>query len=110
VVDGVALPDGSEASGAVGLHISSTCKFSVGWSLNIGGGVAPQPLSAGQVAFVPATAVGKVYAVNSGSGLILNSFDTGGPAYTAPMLADGLVVVGSADGTVRAFGSKPPAG
>ena len=44
VVDGVALPDGSEASGAVGLHISSTCKFSVGWSLNIGGGVAPQPL------------------------------------------------------------------
>ena len=110
VVDGVALPDGSEASGAVGLHISSTCKFSVGWSLNIGGGVEPQPLAAGQVAFVPATAVGKVYAVSSGSGLILNSFDTGGPAYTAPMLADGLVVVGSADGTVRAFGSKPPAG
>ena len=45
-----------------------------------------------------------------GFGLILNSFDTGGPAYTAPMLAGGLVVVGSADGTVRAFGSKLAAG
>ena len=109
LVDGVELPDGGGANGAIGLHISPNCKFSVGWSLNIGGGVEPQSLATGQVAFVPATAVGKLYAVNTGSGVIVNAFDTGGPAYTAPMLAAGLVIVGSADGTVRAFGSKRPA-
>ena len=110
LVDGVEIPDGGGAAGALGLHISSNCKFSVGWSLNLGGGVEPQSLAAGQVAFVPATAVGKLYAVNTASGVIVNAFDTGGPAYTAPMLAAGLVIVGSADGTVRAFGSKRPAG
>ena len=108
VVDGVALPNGSGDKGAVGLRVSSKCKFSVEWSLNIGGGVAPQPLATGRVAFVAATAVGKVYAVDSASGVILNSFDTGGAAYTAPMLAGGMVVLGSEDGTVRAFGGKAP--
>ena len=104
VVDGVVLPHGGGAKGAVGLRLQKDCTFKPAWSVNIGGGVEPQPLAAGRVAFVPATSVSKVYAVDSQTGLILNAFDTKQPAYTAPMIAGSLLVLGGADGTIFAFG------
>jgi hypothetical protein len=66
--------------------------------------VPPQPLAAGRVAFVPATSFSKVYAIDSQTGVILNAFETGQPTYTAPMIAGSLLLLGSADGTVFAFG------
>ena len=44
VVDGVVIPGGSGASGAVGLRLRQNCTFRLAWSVSIGGGVQPQPL------------------------------------------------------------------
>jgi hypothetical protein len=104
LVDGAAIPDGGGTKGAVGLRLQKNCTFKVAWSVNIGGGVQPQPLATGRVAFVTATSVAKVYAIDSQTGLILNSFDTKQSAFTAPMIAGSLLIVGAADGTVFAFG------
>jgi hypothetical protein len=104
VVDGVSIPGGAGTKGAVGLRLQKNCTFKLAWSVNIGGGVQPQPLAAGRVAFVPATSVAKLYAIDSQTGLILKAFDTGQAAYTAPMVAGELVIVGAADGTILAFG------
>jgi len=104
VVDGAMIPGGQGTEGAVGLRLQKDCKFTLAWGVNIGGGVAPQPLAAGRVGFVSATRVGKVYAIDAQTGLILNTFDTKQAAYTAPMSAGSSVIVGSADGTVYSFG------
>jgi outer membrane protein assembly factor BamB len=104
VVDGTMIPGGQGTKGAVGLRLQKNCTFKQAWSVNIGGGVQPQPLAAGRVAFVPATSFSKVYAIDSQTGVILNAFETGQPTYTAPMIAGSLLLLGSADGTVFAFG------
>jgi hypothetical protein len=73
--------------------------------VNIGGGPQPQPLAAGRVAFVTATSVAKVYAIDAQTGLIVNTFDTKQAAYTSPMIAGSRLILGAADGTVLAFGN-----
>jgi hypothetical protein len=106
VVAGAAFERDSEMRrGVVGLRLGPGCTFSIAWKANIGGGVQPQPLALGTVAFVSATGVGKLVALDSATGEVLTRLDTGGPAFTAPMVAGDVVVVGGSDGTVRAFGS-----
>ena len=105
VVDGAAIPGSSDANGAVGLRLQQNCTFRLAWSVNIGGGPTPQPLAAGRVAFVTSPRAGKVYAVDSQTGLTLNTFDSKGVAtYAAPMIADTFLVLTTADGTVSAYG------
>jgi hypothetical protein len=105
VVDGTAIPGGAGANGAVGLRLQKDCTFKLAWSVNIGGGPQPQPLAAGRVAFVTSTRSGKVYAVDSQTGRILNTFNTVRAPYAAPMMAGSFLILGAADGTVFAFGS-----
>jgi outer membrane protein assembly factor BamB len=104
LVDGAVLPGGGGSSGAVGLRLQKNCTFKVAWTANIGGGVQPQPLAAGRVAFVPATSVAKVFAIDSQTGAILKTFDTKQATYAAPMMAGSLLILAAADGTVFAFG------
>jgi hypothetical protein len=105
LVDGAAIPGGNGTNGAVGLRLQKNCTFRVAWSVNIGGGPQPQPLAAGRVAFVTATSVAKVYAVDSQTGLIVNTFDTKQATYASPMIAGSRLILGAADGTVFAFGN-----
>ncbi len=105
VIDGAAIPGSSDANGAVGLRLQKNCTFKLAWSVDIGGGPTPQPLAAGRVAFVTSPRAGKVYAVDSQTGLTLNTFDTKGvPTYAAPMIAGPFLVLTTADGTVYAYG------
>lgn len=104
VVDGVVIPGGSGASGAVGLRLRQNCTFRLAWSVSIGGGVQPQPLAAGRVTFVTSTKTAKVYAVDSQDGRILRTFRTDSPTYAAPMIAGSFLVLATADGKVLAFG------
>ena len=102
IVGGAQLGNGG--SGAVGLRVGPGCTFTRVWGTAIGGGTQPQPLVAGRIVFVSATAVHELYAIDSATGRIVVGLDTGEAAYTAPMLAGNLVVVGSAGGAVEAFG------
>jgi outer membrane protein assembly factor BamB len=105
VVDGAAIPGRTGANGAVGLRLRKNCTFQLAWSVNIGGGPQPQPLAAGRVAFVTSTKTARVFALDSQTGRILNTFKTDSPTYAAPMLAGPYLVLGAADGTVLAFGA-----
>lgn len=102
VVGGALLSNGG--SGAVGLRLGSGCTFSTAWQTGVGGGVQPQPLVAGSIVFVSATAVDKLAALDTATGRVITEFDTGSPAFTAPMMAGPLVVVGTATGSVLAYG------
>jgi hypothetical protein len=105
VVDGAVIPGRNGTNGAVGLRLQKNCTFKMAWSVSIGGGPQPQPLAAGRVAFVTATSVAKVYAIDSQTGLIVNSFDPKRPTYASPMMAGSRLILGTADGTVFAFGT-----
>jgi outer membrane protein assembly factor BamB len=106
VVAQAAFGDGAQLSrGVAGFRVVAGCRFRLAWTLNIGGGTQPQPLGVGRVAFVAASAIGKLAAVDTGTGRLLNLLDTG-PAYAPPMSANGLVVSAAADGTVRAYGNR----
>ncbi len=106
VVAQAAFGDGAVISrGVAGFRLMSGCRFRLAWTLNIGGGVQPQPLGVGRVAFVSASAIGKLAAIDTGTGRLLNLLQTG-LAYAPPMSANGLVVSAAADGTVRAFGNR----
>jgi outer membrane protein assembly factor BamB len=104
VVDGAAIPGRPGANGAVGLRLRKDCTFGLAWSVNIGGGPQPQPLAAGRVAFVTSTKTAKVYAIDSQTGRILNTFATDSPTYAAPMIAGPYLVLATADGKVLTFG------
>jgi outer membrane protein assembly factor BamB len=105
VVNGVVIPNGSGANGAVGLRLRKNCTFRLAWSVSIGGGPQPQPLAAGRVTFVTSTKTAKVYAIDSQTGRILRTFKTDSPTYAAPMIAGSFLVLGTADGNVFAFAS-----
>lgn len=104
VVDDAQVRGGDGSNGAVGLQLAGNCTFRIAWHINIGGGVDPQPLAAGPVVFAPATAAGQLAILNAGTGAVLTLLSTDGPAYTAPMVADGRVLVASASGSLLAFG------
>jgi outer membrane protein assembly factor BamB len=108
VVDDAQVQGGDGSNGAVGLKLGAGCTFHIAWHINIGGGVDPQPLAAGPVVFAPATAAGQLAVLNASTGAIVSLLQTNGPAYTAPMIADGRVLVSSSSGTLLAFGD--PAG
>ncbi|HEY7398167.1 MAG TPA: PQQ-binding-like beta-propeller repeat protein [Gaiellaceae bacterium] len=103
VVGGVSLPNGG--AGAVGLRLGKGCTFTEAWQADIGGGVQPQPLGSGDVVFVSATATHSLDAIDAASGRLVADLDLGTAGYTAPMMAGSLVVVGTASGSVQAFGS-----
>ena len=103
VVGGASLANGG--AGAVGLRLGKGCTFSQAWSADVGGGIQPQPLAVGRVVFVSATANSTLAAINSATGTVLRVLKTGSPAFTAPMMAGRLVVVGTATGSVEAFGT-----
>ncbi len=105
VVDDTLLRGGDGSKGAVGLTLVKGCAFRVAWHINIGGGVDPQPLAAGPVVFAPATAAGQLAALDARTGAVLALLDTNGAAYTAPMVADGRVLVDSSSGALLAFGA-----
>jgi len=105
VVDDAQVRGGDGSNGAAGLTPGTRCAFRVAWHINIGGGVAPQPLAAGPVVFAPATAAGQLAALNARTGAILALLGTDGAAYTAPMVAGGRVLVGSSSGALLAFGA-----
>jgi outer membrane protein assembly factor BamB len=48
-----------------------------------------------------------VYAINATSGAIMWIYSTGGPVYSSPAIADGIVYFGSSDGKVYAIGTVP---
>jgi outer membrane protein assembly factor BamB len=103
LVDGAGQSGGG--SGVVAFHVAAKCTFVPAWSANIGGGTTePQPLAAGSVAFVSASSEAKLYAIDTSNGQILATLPTGSPDYTAPMVAGNLVVVGTDDGRLIAFG------
>jgi outer membrane protein assembly factor BamB len=104
VVDGVAIPGAAGANGAIGLRLRKNCTFKLAWRVNIGGGIQPQPLAAGRVAFLTSTVAGKVFAIDSQSGVILHTFVLRRATYAAPMVAGSLLILGGADGTIFAFG------
>ncbi len=106
VVDDAQVRGGDGSNGAAGLTPGKNCTFRVAWHINIGGGVAPQPLAAGPVVFAPATAAGQLAALDARTGAVLALLETNGPAYTAPMVADGRVLVGSGSGALLAFGTR----
>ncbi len=104
VVDDAQVRGGDGSNGAVGLRLVDGCRFRVAWHINIGGGVDPQPLAAGPVVFAPATAAGQLAILDARTGAVITLLETDGPAYTAPMIADGRVLVGSSSGALLAFG------
>ena len=48
---------------------------------------------------------GRLYVVSLATGRELGSYEIGGAVQGSPAVSDGMVVIGSADGTVYAFGA-----